>query len=209
MREFGACSRLLSCSHVPSARLAMRRRKKSRPQPLLPTLRPQRGTLHFWSATPLVRKAIRACLRPGGTSWTITPRPEATLFADFFGQPVQIITHFASFNTNPKEGITPPLGGNATWQSSFDTSKVWAVAVGHIDAGTDRASCPNSGSIQCLLLKSVGNQAGPTGGKLLATTTFVQRLNTKGGSAPTSACTVGQTQLVPYTADYFFFHQDK
>jgi hypothetical protein len=142
----------------------------------------------------------------GGTSWTVNPaRPEATLFADFFGQPIQIITHFASINANPKENVTVPLSGNATWQSSFDTSKVWAAAVGHIDAGSDRASCPNSGAIQCLLLQSVGNQTGPTGGKLLATTTFVQRLNTKGGSAPTSACTVGQTQLVPYTADYVFF----
>jgi hypothetical protein len=30
-------------------------------------------------------------------------------------------------------------------------------------------------------------------------------LNTAGGAVPTSVCTVGQTQLVPYTADYFFF----
>lgn len=35
----------------------------------------------------------------GGTSWTINAaRPEATLFADVFGHPVQIITHFASVN---------------------------------------------------------------------------------------------------------------
>jgi len=101
-----------------------------------------------------------------------------------------------------------PVGGNATWQSSFDTSKVWAVATGHIDAGTD-ASCPNAGSIQCLRLQSVGNQEGPTGGKLLSNVTFVQRLNTRDGSAPTTACSVGQTQLVPYTADYFFFHADQ
>ncbi|HMJ22980.1 MAG TPA: DUF3455 domain-containing protein, partial [Terriglobales bacterium] len=97
----------------------------------------------------------------------------------------------------------------ATWQSSFDTSKVWAAAVGHIDAGSDRASCPNSGAIQCLLLQSIGNQNGPTGGQLLATTTFVQRLNTKGGSDPQCKQQWGQTQLVPYTADYYFFHEDK
>ena len=46
-------------------------------------------------------------------------------------------------------------------------------------------------------------------GRLLAKTTFVQRLNTNGGSAPDTACTVGQTQLVPYTADYYFFDQDQ
>ena len=143
----------------------------------------------------------------GGTAWNPTARPEATLFADFFGHPVQIITHFASVDANPNDFAVKPvsLGGNATWQSSFDTSKVWAVATGHINAGTD-ASCPNSGSIQCLKLQSIGNQEGPTGGQLLAKTTFVQRLNTKGGSVPTTACTVGQTQLVPYTADYFFYH---
>lgn len=145
----------------------------------------------------------------GGTSWTITPpRPEATLFASFFGQPVQIITHFASVDAKPNDFAIKPVsrGGNATWQSSLDTSKVWAIAVGHINAGSDRDSCPNTGSIQCLLLQSIGNQEGPTGGTLLAKATFVQRLNTKGGSAPTTACSVGQTQLVPYTADYYFFH---
>lgn len=148
----------------------------------------------------------------GGTSWTINPaRPEATLFTDVFGQPVQVITHFTSLDANPNVNAPNPvsLGGNATWQSSFDTSKVWATAVGHIDGGSDAASCPNDGAIPCLLLQSIGNQQGPTGGKLLAKATFVQRLNTKGGSAPTTACSVGQTQLVPYTADYYFFRADK
>jgi Protein of unknown function (DUF3455) len=148
----------------------------------------------------------------GATSWTVNPaaRPEATLFATFFGQPVQIITHFASVNANPNGKLLPvSLGGNATWQSSFDTSKVWAAVLGphSIVAGTDAASCPNTGSIPCLLLESIGNQKGPTGGNLLAQTTFVQRLNTNGGSAPTTACSVGQTQLQPYTADYFFYRQ--
>jgi uncharacterized protein DUF3455 len=145
----------------------------------------------------------------GDTSWTVDPaRPEATLFTNNFEQSFQIITHFASINANPKENVTVPSGGNATWQSSFDTSKVWATAVNHIDAGSD-ASCPHSGAITCLLLQSVGNQQGPTGGRLLADTTFVQRLNTKGGSAPTGSCTVGTTLLVPYTADYYFFRADK
>ena len=143
----------------------------------------------------------------GTTSWTVNaPRPEATLFSDGLGKGFQIITHFASINAKPKPGITPPLSGNATWQSSLDTSKVWAAAVNHIDAGTD-ASCPHNGSIACLLLQSVGNQAGSTGGRLLANVTFVQRLNTNGGLAPTTACSVGQTQLVPYTADYVFFRK--
>ena len=148
----------------------------------------------------------------GGTSWTVNPaRPEATLFTNVFGEDVQIITHFASFVTNPNPLTAPnplPLGGNATWQSSLDSSKVWAVATGHINAGSDPASCPHSGSIQCLLLQSIGNQKGPTGGRLLNKVTFVQRLNTNGGSAPTTACSVGQTQLQFYTADYYFYRAD-
>ena len=145
----------------------------------------------------------------GGTAWNPTARPEATLFSDLFGQQFQIITHFQSINENPKPGIVPPLSGNATWQSSLDSSRVWAVKVNGINAGSDPASCPNAGSIQCLLLQSVGNKKGPTGGNLLFKTTFIQRLNTAGGAVPTSVCTVGQTQLVPYTADYYFFRADQ
>ncbi|PYV61009.1 MAG: hypothetical protein DMG95_13225 [Acidobacteria bacterium] len=85
----------------------------------------------------------------GGTAWNPTARPEATLFASFFGQFVQIITHFQSINENPKPDVIPPLSGNATWQSSLDSSRVWMVKVKGIDAGSDPASCPTAGSIQC------------------------------------------------------------
>ena len=146
----------------------------------------------------------------GGTSWTVNnPRPEATLFTNIFGQPVQIITHFLSINERPLPGVTVAPGGNATWQSSFDTSKVWAKAIDSVDAGTDPESCPNSGSIPCLLLQAIGQEKGPTGGRLLANTTFIQRLNTNGGAAPTTSCTAGQTILMPYTADYYFYKADQ
>ncbi len=145
----------------------------------------------------------------GGTAWNPTARPEATLFSDVFGQQFQIITHFQSINEKPKPDVTVPLSGNATWQSSFDSSRVWAVKVKGIDPDPSIDSCKNSGSIQCLLLQSVGNKKGPTGGNLLANTTFIQRLNTAGGAVPTTACAAGQTQLVPYTADYFFFRAVK
>jgi hypothetical protein len=81
-----------------------------------------------------------------------------------------------------------------------------------IPAGSD-PSCPNPGSIACLLLQSIGSENGPTGGSLLSRTTFIQRLNTKGGSAPVDGCfvaaDVGRQSLVPYTADYFFFRKNK
>jgi len=156
------------------------------------------------------------CLPTGATtaSWTVKgARPEATLFQDFYGQKFQIITHFLSPDTNPNQAAPNPLPfGSATWQSSFDTSKVWAAVLhgNTIPAGSD-PSCPNSGSIACLLLESIGSEAGPTGGTILSKTTFVQRLNTNGGSAPTTGCfdsgDVGNQALVPYTADYYFFHK--
>src|SRR5881275_345898 len=117
----------------------------------------------------------------GGTAWNPTARPEATLFASFFGQFVQIITHFQSINENPKPDVIPPKSGNATWQSSLDSSRVWAIRVNGIDPDSNIDSCRNVGSIQCLLLQSVGNKKGATGGNLLADTSFIQRLNTSGG----------------------------
>lgn len=144
----------------------------------------------------------------GGTSWTILgARPEATLFQRFFGQDFQIITHFLS----PDNSVNRIP--RATWQSSFDTSRVWAAKVNGIPGGSDPASCPNAGAIDCLLLGSAGTQDGPTGGKFLSRTTFVQRLNTRGGSAPAdgagclSPADVGHQLLVPYTADYYFFRK--
>jgi Protein of unknown function (DUF3455) len=150
----------------------------------------------------------------GAASWTVnSARPEATLFTSFFGKDVEIITHFLSPNTNPNEFAPTPLAfGNATWQSSLDSSKVWAQAIQSIAAGSD-ASCPNTGSIACLLLQVIGSEKGPAGGKGMTPTTFIQRLNTKGGSAAADGCLVagdvGKQTLVPYTADYYFFRKDK
>jgi Protein of unknown function (DUF3455) len=167
------------------------------------------------------------CLPKGtGASWTVKgARPEATLFTTVFGQDFQIITHFLSPDTNPNEAAPNPLPfGNATWQNSFDSSKVWAQvplsnsttppSPASIPAGSD-PSCPNTGSIACLLLQSIGSLQGPTGGKFLSKTTFVQRLNTNGGSAPDDAdgcgstTNVGNQRLVPYKADYYFFRKDQ
>jgi hypothetical protein len=79
---------------------------------------------------------------PGAStaSWTVNnARPEATLFTKFFGQDVQIITHFLSPDEKPKDPTMPVPFGNATWQSSFDSSRVWAAVLhkNTIDAGTD------------------------------------------------------------------------
>jgi len=149
-----------------------------------------------------------------GASWTVVAaRPEATLFTNIFGEAVQIITHFLSPNTNPNQFAPNPLPfGSPTWQSSLDSSRVWGQTTHSIAAGSD-PSCPNAGSIACLLLQVIGSEQGPAGGKLLTKTTFIQRLNTNGGSAPATGCLVtadvGNQALVPYTADYFFSRAER
>lgn len=146
-----------------------------------------------------------------GFSWTINGgRPEATLFEG----DVQIITHFLSPDTNPNEFAPTPLPvGSPTWQNSSDSSVVWAKALTpSVAAGSD-ASCPNAGAIPCLLLQAIGSKSGPGGGKVMTQTTFIQRLNTSGGSAPAAGCSasgdVGKTTLVAYTADYYFFRNNQ
>ncbi len=67
-----------------------------------------------------------------------------------------------------------------------------------------------------VLLQVVGTQVGNQGGTHMAIATYIQRLNTNGGSAapsPQSGCIeccavatdVGNQLLVPYTADYWFY----
>jgi hypothetical protein len=79
------------------------------------------------------------------------------------------------------------------------------------DASSSDPEFVEPGAIPWLLLKVVGADPGPTGGKRLTRTTFIQRLNTMGGvaPAPSTRCTqsidVGNKALVPYTADYIFY----
>jgi hypothetical protein len=133
--------------------------------------------------------------------------PQATLFLplNFTGNEFthQVITHF--FSPNPD-----PLDNNAiraTWQSSLDTSAVWAATVQ--DGVSTDAKFVRLGAVPWVLLEKKGAQRGPTGGENLSQTTFVQRLNTAGGLPPATGCSlpehVGATAFVPYTADYFFY----
>ena len=127
--------------------------------------------------------------------------PQATLFN---GHGKQLITHF--FSPNPFE----PNLVRASWQHSQDTSQVWAKAIGTATDSTD-PQFVRQGAIPWLKLqvKDVGALAGPTGGNKLTGTTFIQRVNTFGGSAPAEGCSspanIGNKAFVPYTADYIFY----
>jgi hypothetical protein len=139
------------------------------------------------------------CLPAGeGVKFTLFT-PQATLFDE--GE--QVTTHY--FSPNPEEGGTI----RAAWQHSRDTSTVWGrVMDGH--ASTDPAFVA-PGAIPWLLVTVVGAQAGPTGGDKLTKTTFIQRVNTTGGVAPSTGCAspadIGKQAFVPYTTDYFFYKQ--
>jgi uncharacterized protein DUF3455 len=135
--------------------------------------------------------------------------PQATLFLplNFTGNDFthQIITHFFSPNPDPSDNNAI----RATWQSSSDTSAVWAATVP--DGISNDPNFVKPGAVAWLLLEKKGTQRGPTGGEDLSQTTFVQRLNTSGGLAPTTGCSlpehIGATAFVPYTADYFFYKE--
>ena len=139
------------------------------------------------------------CLPSGtaGVKYTLFT-PQATLFND---DDKQITTHF--FSPNPDEDGTI----RATWQHSRDTSAVWAKLAPDGTSIDPAFVAPDA--IPWLLLEVVGDTEGPTGGHKLTATTFIQRLNTSGGVAPSTGCNsfadVGKQAFVPYTADYFFY----
>jgi len=118
--------------------------------------------------------------------------PQATLFND---EREQLTTHF--FSPNPFENNTI----RATWEDSKDTSTVWGKVIG--------SNVVTQGAIPWLLVDVTGTQAGPTGGDKLTRTTFIQRLNTVGGVAPSTGCLsttdLGNSAFVPYRSDYFFY----
>lgn len=133
------------------------------------------------------------CLKSGGFSWTFWG-PQATLFDG----DQQVITHYLS--TNPADGAA-----RATWQSSSDSSAVWAAAI----ANSSDPTYVEEGAIPWLLLRVVGNQTGPSGGSGLSDAKYIQRVNTSGGVAPSAGCKssedVGKKALVPYSTDYVFY----
>jgi hypothetical protein len=138
------------------------------------------------------------CLPSGSLfAWSLFT-PQATLFDD---DDRQLITHF--FSVNPSDGVVRPA-----WQHSRDTSRVWVSLVDQATNATDPAFVP-PGVIAWLLLRMAGVEEGPTGGRFLADTTYIQRVNTAGGVAPATGCSqaseVGKRALVPYEADYVFY----
>jgi hypothetical protein len=111
-----------------------------------------------------------------GTSW-VFQAPEAVLFADA-GANGEVGIHY----------------GGPTWETESGSQVVGAAIA--------NAPSPNANSVPLLLVKAVST-AGPG---ILARTTYIQRVNTVGGRAPTTdGTTIGEEARVPYTAEYYFY----
>jgi Protein of unknown function (DUF3455) len=112
-----------------------------------------------------------------GSTWSFKA-PVATLFAEanYFGE---VGIHYVG----------------PTWESKSG-SKVFGVRV----PGTGCA--PDQSAIPWLLLKGT-----PIGGAgIFSSVTYIQRVNTTGGTAPTTDGSVaGEMMEVPYTAEYYFY----
>jgi hypothetical protein len=125
---------------------------------------------------------IYACgATPDGPKWQFV-EPRAVLYGDHFDF---IGTHFAG----------------PTWQAK-DGSQVKAQRVDGVTVDPT--------AIPWLLLKATTSSAGPRG-DLLAGTTYIQRLSTRGGLEPAAATcntgAVGTERHIPYTADYRFWKE--
>ncbi|WP_328439524.1 DUF3455 domain-containing protein [Streptomyces sp. NBC_00444] len=82
------------------------------------------------------------------------------------------------------------------WVSTVDGSAVNAAAV---------ATSPKDGTIPELLLQSTATR----GTGIFAGVSYIQRLDTRGGVAPTTACTGTDQTSVRYSATYTFYKPAK
>jgi len=113
-----------------------------------------------------------------GVSWGRAV-PEATLFDDDGNV---VATHFAG----PR------------WKSNSGSIVLGALAKPPVTVDRD--------AIPWLLLSAV--PTGTQGPGIFADTSYIQRVNTTGGNAPSVDGTfIGQVARVPYTADYFFYRK--
>ena len=119
------------------------------------------------------------------------------------------------------EGVQIYRWDGASWVFAGPEAVLWADAGGHGVVGTHYAGptwesvsgstvrgtvvdrCPSeAGAIPWLLLEAVD----PQGPGIFHRVTYIQRVNTEGGTAPTEAGSfVGEVARVPYTAEYVFY----
>jgi hypothetical protein len=114
-------------------------------------------------------------------TWNGTSWGTAVPDAKLFNGEAIVVNHFAG----------------PSWESNSGSLVVGALP-------PDGAIIMDTNSIPWLRLKALVAE----GPGVLANTTYIQRVNTTGGKAPSAPGTfIGQVARVPYTADYFFYRQ--
>lgn len=96
------------------------------------------------------------------------------------------------------------FGNNGHQIGTHYAGPTWEFLDGSTAVATRMAAAPVPGAIPWLLLRVVSTTTGPDGDRFTSTT-YIQRVNTTGGTAPAGSCTDGATANVPYTADYYFY----
>jgi hypothetical protein len=110
--------------------------------------------------------------------------PQALLIDPQSKQPTGI--HYGGID----RGLTP----GPWWESIEDGSRIRG-------GNALSAPSPNPNSIPLLRLEVLERE----GSGVFSPVSYIQRLNTKGGTSPTSQCQSGTQRWVPYTADYYFY----
>jgi hypothetical protein len=91
-------------------------------------------------------------------------------------------------------GIDRGLTPGPWWESLEDGSRIRG-------GNALSAPSPNANSIPLLRLEVLERE----GSGVFSPVSYIQRLNTKGGTSPTSQCQSGTQRQVAYTADYYFY----
>lgn len=121
--------------------------------------------------------------------WTVNPT-NAALANWVFKAPHAVL--FA-LHEDERDDVLGIHFAGPTWQGN-DGSKVGGARVASVTV--------NSNAIPWLLLQATNSFGDGT----FTGTTYIQRLNTLGGLAPTTpGNTAGEEALVPYIADYYFY----
>jgi Protein of unknown function (DUF3455) len=121
-----------------------------------------------------------------GTSWG-SAVPDAVLFDDDGNV---VATHFGVFDGTRFVG--------PAWESNSGSEVVGALPPAAVIV--DQTAVP---WLRLAAVKELTHGPG-----IFANTTFIQRVNTVGGKAPSVAGTaIGQVARVPYTADYYFYRK--
>jgi len=168
---------LLALLLVPAASFAHGKEHEDRPPPVPANLQvPAGNELKFRASGVGVQTYV----------WTVNPT-NAALSSWAFKAPHAVLFH-------REESVVGIHFAGPTWQANDGSKAVGARLA---------ASTVDTNAIPWLLLQATRT----VGAGLFADVTYIQRLNTVGGLAPsTPGSDAGEEVLVPYIADYFFYH---